>query len=252
VARLSSIGSRRCPAATIPTCWAPICCAGPRTLAAARAPARYFNPDYVRAEPHTLPVWFFDLCGVEARDTALRDLAQATLDRLVESHGPASKTWNNGLTKLPIAAALLGRADLVRDLVPRQMGALAAPGALANTPLLRNRLSLGEGAQAMSAQHLGRASEALQLALLQSAPPAPGEDPILHLVPAWPAEWDAEYRLHARGGFVVEATVAARQAKPAGAPLQGRRAVPAAQSVPGRGDAPPRRTPGRDALPARC
>jgi hypothetical protein len=210
---------------------------GPRTLASARAPARYFNPDYVRAEPHTLPVWFFDLCGIEARDTALRDLAQATLDKLVESHGPASKTWNNGLTKLPIAAALLGRADLVRDLVPRQMGALAAPGALANTPLLRNRLSLGEGAQAMSAQHLGRASEALQLALLQSAPPAPGEDPILHLFPAWPAEWDAEYRLHARGGFVVEATV--ERGKPsrlelrskAGAPCRLRNPFPGAVTL---------------------
>jgi hypothetical protein len=180
---------------------------GPRTLAAARAPARYFNPDYVRADPNSLPIWFFDLCGVEVRDTALRDLARATLDGLVESHGPATKSWNNGLTKLPIAAALLGRADLVRDLVPRQMGALAAPGALANTPLLRNRLSLGEGPQAMSAQHLGRASEALQLALLQSAPPAPGEDAVLHLFPAWPADWDADYRLHARGGFVVEAAV---------------------------------------------
>ncbi|MEP9360401.1 glycoside hydrolase family 95-like protein [Sphingomonas sp. KR3-1] len=210
---------------------------GPRTLAAARGPARYFNPDYVRAEPHTLPVWFFDLCGVEARDTALRDLAQATLDRLVESHGPASKTWNNGLTKLPIAAALLGRAELVRDLVPRQMGALAAPGALANTPLLRNRLSLGEGAQAMSAQHLGRASEALQLALLQSAPPAPGEDPILHLFPAWPTDWDADYRLHARGGFVVEATMTRGAVtrlelrSKAGAPCRLRNPFPAAVTL---------------------
>jgi hypothetical protein len=181
---------------------------GTRTLAAARGSAVFANPAYLRAEPNTLPTWFFDLCGVEARDRDRRALAQATLEKLLDAHGPGTRGWNNGLTKLPIAAATLGRADLVRDLVPRQMGALARPGELANTPLLRNRMSLGEGPQALSAQHLGRASEALQLALLQSSPPAPAEEPILHLFPAWPDDWDADYRLHARGGFVVRASVA--------------------------------------------
>lgn len=181
---------------------------GPRTLAAARSPALFVaDPAYLRAEPNSLPTWFFDLCGVEARDQELRALAQATFDKQLEMSGPKSRLWNNGLTKLPIAAAMLGRAEAVRELVPRQMGALAVAGELANTPLLRNRMSLGEGPQALSAQHLGRASEALQLALLQSSGPAPAEDPILHLFPAWPKEWDASYTLHARGGFVVAAAI---------------------------------------------
>lgn len=211
---------------------------GPRTLAAARAPAAFVaDPAYLRAEPNSLPTWFFDLCGVEARDQELRALAQATFDQQLEIHGPASRVWNNGLTRLPIAAATLGRADAVRDLLPRQMGALAGAGALANTPLLRNRMSLGEGPQALSAQHLGRASEALQLALLQSSGPAPAEDPVIHLFPAWPKDWDASYTLHARGGFVVEAAIRSgkirrlRLRSRAGAPCRLRNPFPGAVTL---------------------
>jgi hypothetical protein len=65
---------------------------------------------------------------------------------------------------------------------------------------------LREGPQALDAQRLGRASEALHLALLQSNPPAPAEDPILHLFPAWPKEWDVRFTLAARGGFTVTAS----------------------------------------------
>ncbi len=57
----------------------------------------------------------------------------------------------------------------------------------------------------MDAQRLGRAAEALQLALLQSGPRAPAGDPIIRLFPAWPDEWDARFTLRARGGFVVTA-----------------------------------------------
>lgn len=72
-----------------------------------------------------------------------------------------------------------------------------------------NRLSLREGHQALDAQRLGRAAEALQLALLQSQPPAPGRDPVLHFFPAWPKDWNASFKLLARGGFVVTASMRA-------------------------------------------
>ena len=45
------------------------------------------------------------------------------------------------------------------------------------------------------------------IALLNSAPPAPGEDAIIELFAAWPKEWDASFKLLARGGFVVTATI---------------------------------------------
>jgi hypothetical protein len=139
----------------------------------------------------------------------MREAAGHTLDALLEEHGPYRSTWNNGLTKLPIAAALAGRADLVRDLVPRQMAARGKGGedVPANGRLLFNRMSLGEGPHALSAQHLGRAAQALQLALLQCEPSAPGEAPLLRLFPAWPADWDAAFTLAARGGFTVDALI---------------------------------------------
>jgi hypothetical protein len=184
----------------------------PAIFAAARGPAVFANPAYLSCDPHSMPAWFFDLCSLHARDNGMKAAAAATLDKLLVAHGPGTSSWNNGLTKLPIAAAQLGLAHLVRDLLPRQMMALSANrDALANTQLQSNRMSLGEGPQALNAQHLGRASQALQLALLQSNPPAPAEAPILSIGPAWPIEWDAEFTLSARGGFAITAALRAGQ-----------------------------------------
>jgi hypothetical protein len=58
----------------------------------------------------------------------------------------------------------------------------------------------------MDAQRLGRAAEALHMALLQSNPPHPGADPVLRLFPAWPSDWNASFKLLARGAFVVSAS----------------------------------------------
>jgi len=112
------------------------------------------------------------------------------------------------LSKWAIAGATLGRADATRFLVPNQMRALTAErdtAYLGGRPLA-NRLTLREGPQALDAERLGRAAEALQLALVQSAPGVPGGDPVLRLFAAWPDEWDARFALRARGGFVVSAS----------------------------------------------
>jgi hypothetical protein len=74
--------------------------------------------------------------------------------------------------------------------------------------VLANRLTLREGAQALDAQSLGRASEALHMALLQSNPPDPAEPPIIRLFPACPPQWDAAFKLLARGAFLVSAAMA--------------------------------------------
>jgi hypothetical protein len=110
---------------------------------------------------------------------------------------------------MAMAAASLGRADAVRILIPNQIKASAPERATAykGGGVLANRMTLREGPQALDAERLGRASEALHLALLQSNPPAPGEDSILHVFPAWPKEWNAQYTLGARGGFLVSASM---------------------------------------------
>lgn len=161
----------------------------------------------IAPDPNSLPMWFFDQCNVESRDTQTLETARATFGQYLRN-GLTPKTPVSVLSKVPIAAASIGRADAVRLLVPNQIRAIAPERATAyrNGGVLENRMTLREGPQALDAQRLGRAAEALHLAMLQSNPPAPAEDPILHLFPAWPKEWSASFRLLARGGFVVRSS----------------------------------------------
>lgn len=157
---------------------------------------------------NSLPMWFFDFCNVESRDRQTQDVANATFTQSFRN-GLTPQTPVSVLSKSAIAAASLGRAEAVRYLIPNQIRALAPERATAyrNGGVLANRMTLREGPQALDAQRLGRAAEALHLALLQSNPPAPGEDPILHVFPAWPKEWDARYALLARGAFLVSSSM---------------------------------------------
>lgn len=159
-----------------------------------------FTPD-----GNSLPMWFFDLVNPGA-DPALLAAANATFDRAFRS-GMTAATPVGVLSKWAIAGATLGRADATRFLVPNQIRSLAAErqnAYLGGRPMA-NRLALREGHQAMDAQRLGRAAEAVQQALLQSAPPTPGAEPVIRLFHAWPDEWNARFTLRARGGFVVTA-----------------------------------------------
>jgi hypothetical protein len=160
-----------------------------------------FTPD-----GNSLPMWYFDLVNLESPDKQMRDAANATFDRAYRT-GIGPNTAIGVLSKWAIAGTTLGRAEATRFLVPNQMRALTAEretAYLGGRPLA-NRLTLREGPQALDAQRLGRAAEALQLALLQSSPGVPGGESIMRLFPAWPAEWDAHFTLRARGGFVVTA-----------------------------------------------
>ena len=123
-------------------------------------------------------MWQVDLCNVESSDKETLAIANATLTAAFRN-GVTEKTPVSVLSKLPIAAASLGRADAVKFLIPNQMRALSPERATAylNGGVLANRMTLREGPQALDAERLGRASEALHLALLQSNPPAPGEIP---------------------------------------------------------------------------
>jgi hypothetical protein len=68
-------------------------------------------------------------------------------------------------------------------------------------------MALREGPGATECERLGRVAEALHAALLHSAPPSPGDGPIIRLLPAWPREWDADFSLLARGNFLISASV---------------------------------------------
>jgi hypothetical protein len=159
-------------------------------------------------DANSLPMWFFDLCNVESSDREVLDLARATFDQYLRN-GLNPRMPVSVLSKLPIAAASVGRADAVRILLPNQIRAIAPERATAykNGGVLANRMTLREGPQALDAERLGRAAEALHLSLLQSNPPAPGEDPVLDVFPAWPKEWNGRFALLARGAFVVSSSM---------------------------------------------
>ena len=184
--------------------------AGPRVFVRGLKPAangRGFTPD-----GNSLPMWFFDLVNLESPDKPFLAAAGATFDRAY-ANGIGTSTPVGVLSKMAIAGTTLGRADATRFLVPNQMRSLTAerPGAYRGGQVLPNRMSLREGHQALDAQRLGRAAEALQLALLHSFAPAPAGEPIMRVFPAWPAEWEADFTLRARGGFVVRSSIRAGQ-----------------------------------------
>ena len=181
--------------------------AGPRVF------VRGLNPAVKAAgllpDGNSLPMWFFDLCNVESRDRQTVAIAEATF-RAALRNGLSPTINVPVLSKQAIAAASLGRADAVRVMIPAQIrGGAERATAYQRGAALANRMMLREGPQALDAERLGRAAEALHLALLQSNPPAPGEDPILHLFPAWPSDWNAQFQLLARGAFLVSASIEA-------------------------------------------
>ena len=181
--------------------------AGPRVFVRGLKPA--IKEGGLLPDGNSLPMWFFDLCNVESRDRQTFETAQATFAASLRN-GLSPAITVQVLSKQAIAASSLGRADAVRVMIPSQVrGTAERATAYKNGGALANRMMLREGPQALDCERLGRASDALQMALLQSTAPEPGGDPILHVFPAWPADWSAQYRLLARGAFVVSASIEA-------------------------------------------
>jgi hypothetical protein len=72
--------------------------------------------------------------------------------------------------------------------------------------IFRNRLRLREGPGAIDAEHIGGLSSGIHSSLLANAAKNPGDDPIIQVFASWPKEWDAEFTLLARGGFLVSSS----------------------------------------------
>lgn len=177
---------------------------GPEVFARGRHPAVKTGSG-ILPDQNSLPQWLFDLCNSGTQDQRRLKLANDTFTSYFPK-GMDAQTPVGVLSKLPIAGATLGRSDAVRHLVPNQIRAIRPERSTAyrNGGVLANRMTLREGPQALDAQRLGRAAEALHVALLQSGPPEPGADSVIQLFTAWPKEWNASFRLLARGAFVVE------------------------------------------------
>ena len=179
---------------------------GPKVFVRGRKPA--VKAGGLLPDQNSLPMWFFDLCNPLSTDSEMLRVANATFDAYFPK-GIDVKTPIGVLSKLPIAAATLGRSDATAQLITNQIRVLTPErgAAYKRGAVLENRMTLREGPQALDAERLGRAAEAVHLSLLQSGPPAPGEDPILCLFPAWPKSWEAKFTLLARGNFVVSSSI---------------------------------------------
>ena len=145
------------------------------------------------------PVFPFEDWTLETRKPTLGKIVQKTLD-LAPRHASVLNGSKLGTAiRTPIAVARAGRGG--------ELPAVLASYYSAFSPL-PNGMSLFEGKNAQSIEHLGLISTTLQDALLQSVSAHPGEPEIISVFPAWPKKWDASFQLLARGGFLV--TAAAR------------------------------------------
>lgn len=148
---------------------------------------------------NTMPVWFFDLCNLNADSETLK-IANSTFDSYFPNR-ISNSSFLHVLSKLSAAGAMLGREDATRYLVANQLR--RRPG----EEVLPNRMDLSEGFFTTNIQRLGRAADALQLSLSQSSPVGPGKESIIRVFPAWPKEWDAQYTLLCRGNFLVTSSI---------------------------------------------
>jgi hypothetical protein len=146
-----------------------------------------------RPDGNTMPMWFFDLCTLENPDAETMAVANATLDGYGRGGGV--------LSKVGVVNAMMGRADAVRTMLPRQID---SPD---RAPVMDNTREGTEGPQSTRAQPHRRAVDVLHNALVQSVGASPAADPVIRVFPAWPTEWDAAFTLLCRGGFLVTASM---------------------------------------------
>ena len=180
----------------------------PRYWIAGLPPAR--RGDLKR--PWILPALYYDLCTANTEDDATRALAEATYHRIF-SQGIGPETPVSVMSSYATVAAHLGRAEDLRYMLINQIRCIAPQHDFCDfvgssggeNPVMDNRLTLREGPGDLCAERLGRMAGGLHLALLQSAPGRPGEEPVINVFPAWPKDWQARYRLLAQGGVVVTA-----------------------------------------------
>jgi hypothetical protein len=167
--------------------------------------------------PAMEPAEYYDQCNIGTENLPLRTNVLLAFNRHNTNglYGLSVMTNGSTLSRMPVAAANLGWAEAIQHMLP----ALVEPRDKTikqldytgigewNVGVMRNRLALDEGPGAIECERLGMLSQALHLSLLQSAPPAPGKEPVNYLFPAWPRNWDAQFTLAARNAFVISASL---------------------------------------------
>ncbi len=156
-------------------------------------PAKSWNGDYNKWEPIEMyAYWPYRLAGITKPETL--QLARDTWDTIPADRAKLCKqdySWMANLANM----ASLASPEKARERAIYKMANTAAPQA-------RFPAFFGPGHDWMPDHNWGGSgSTGIQEMLLVPEPGATGK---LHLFPAWPAEWDVDFKLHAPGKTIVE------------------------------------------------
>ena len=144
------------------------------------------------------PVFPFENWTLETRQATLDKIVHKTLDLAPRHASVLNGDKLNTAIRTPIAVARAGRGHELPNVLASYYKAFSP---------LPNGMSMFEGPNAQSIEHLGLIVTTLQDGLLQNISPRPGEPEIINVFPAWPKKWGAAFRLLARGGFLVTSVV---------------------------------------------
>ncbi len=159
-------------------------------------PAKTWNSDYNKWEPIEMyAAWPYRLVGVTRPETI--QLARDTWDTVPEDRARLCKQDYSWMANVANMAALAS-PEKAKERVIYKMANTAAPQA-------RFPAFFGPGHDWLPDFNWGGAGmTGVQEMLLA---PEPGSNGKLHLFPAWPVEWDVDFKLHAPGQTLVEASL---------------------------------------------
>jgi hypothetical protein len=145
------------------------------------------------------PVFPFEDWTLETRSPPVDKIIQKALELAPRHQSVLHGEAINTAIRMPIVVARAGRGQELPVTLASYYAVLG--------PNVPNGMSLFEAVSDPSIEHLGLISTALQEGLLQSVSARPGGPEIISVFPAWPKQWEASFRLLARGGFLVTAAV---------------------------------------------
>ncbi len=131
---------------------------------------------------------FLDVLTVESDNPEEWKTAMATLDK----HPGSGKPQLCSCGYYAVVPARMGRADLVKVALPAQY---------------RSSLGQSRPGASHSLQGSGVFSRALHSSLLLSVSPGPVDPPVIRVLDSWPRDWDVDFQLLAKGGFLVSSSL---------------------------------------------
>ncbi|WP_051620707.1 glycosyl hydrolase family 95 catalytic domain-containing protein [Paenibacillus sp. UNC451MF] len=168
-----------------------------------------------RRDIATDPMRYFNLCTLETAfdNPEWFEIGMATL---AFQEAQLGGDWGKAATEMSSITSVLagmGHAVGFKQAVMAQLECINAEREYCyyqDTGRIKfydNRLTVREGVNAISAQRLGNVANGLQYALCQSQPGGPGKASVIHVFPACPKDWDAEFSLWCHGGFKVTSAI---------------------------------------------